>query len=119
MIRDEYSAGSDSGPSNNVRGRNEAPRMRAACPRTLRGWTFSTHAQRNIDARGFAPDDVVDACEHHEIAMTADNYEPGRKRYVRGELVVIAAPARLEIITVLLRSHESWNDADARKVTGS
>lgn len=94
---------------------NRAHRLRISCPRALRGWRFSRHAQVNVDARGFAPHDVVKACEEPELTMTADDYGLGRVRYVRGNVVVIAAPASSHIITVLLRSHDEWDDADARK----
>jgi hypothetical protein len=58
---------------------------------------------------------VVEACEDPELTMTAYDYGLGRVRYVRGNVVVIAAPAISLIITVLLRSRDEWDDADARK----
>lgn len=92
-------------------------RPRIACPRTLRGWRFSPHARHKVDARWFAPHDVIDACEDPEMTMTAYDFGPGRMRFVREDLIVIAAPDRRQIITVLLRRYDSWSDDDARKVS--
>lgn len=90
-----------------------APRHR--CPYMLRGWYFSNHARRHIDARGFDPRDVVAACEAAEMSMTASNYGPDRWKYFRGNLVAIASPVTRTVITVLLRSHDEWDDEDARE----
>jgi hypothetical protein len=88
--------------------------LRIRCPHMLRGWRFCAHARENVDARGFWPLDVVDACESPEMTATAFNYGPDRWRYVRGHLVVIVNRTNRTVITVLLRSEDEWNDGDAR-----
>ncbi len=101
------------------KGAQPAPRRaRIGCPQTLRGWRFSRHAQSAVDARRFTPHEVIEACERPEVAMSANDYGSGRMRFVRGRVVVIAVPARSEIITVLLRTYDTWDNADARQVTG-
>lgn len=92
------------------------PLPHISCPHLLRGWHFSPHARENIDARGFDPHEVVAACLSPEITATACDRGLGRMRYVRGNLVVIAAPATRQIITVLLRSYDEWDNRDARLV---
>lgn len=84
------------------------------CPHLLRGWRFTAHARVHIDARGFDPHQVVATCEAPQITMSAYNSGPGRMRYVGEHLVVIADPAVRVIVTVLLRTYDEWDDADAR-----
>ncbi|UCN13609.1 hypothetical protein LFM56_11905 [Cellulomonas iranensis] len=91
------------------------PRIR--CPRELRGWRFSPHARASLDARGFDPHQVVATCEAPEITVTAYNYGPGRIRFIARGLVVIAVPGTRQIVTALLRSHEQWDDDDARRAS--
>lgn len=95
-----------------------AARLRIACPGRLRDWSFSPHARAAVDGRGFDPHEVVRTCQDPEISSTAYDYGAGRFRFVRGHLVVIANPEERRIITVLLRSYQQWNNADARKVVG-
>lgn len=90
-----------------------APRHR--CPYMLRGWRFCDHAREKVDARGVDPRAAVAACEAPETMVTAFNYGPDRWKYFRGNLVVIAIPATRTVITVLLRSHDEWDDEDARE----
>jgi len=85
----------------------------------LRGWSFGAHAREHIDARGFDAHAVVEACAGPEITVTAENYGPGRVRYVKGDLVVIAIPATRRVVTALLRSHDEWCDDDALRVSGA
>ncbi len=95
-------------------------RPRIQCPRELRAWHFSPHAREHIDSRGFDPHRVVATCEGGpQITVTAYNYGPGRVRFVAGDLVVIAVPPQTrQVITVLLRSQEQWDDEDARRASG-
>lgn len=90
-------------------------RHRISCPHQLRGWRFSRHAREHIDAREFDPHEVVAACTEPEITATAYDYGPGRVRYTRGRLVVIAVPQTRQIVTALLRSYDQWDDQDARR----
>ena len=90
-------------------------RPRIACPARLRGWSFTHHARDAVDGRWFDPHDVISVCESPDISSTAYDYGPGRFRYLRGRLVVIAVPETRLIITVLLRSYDTWNNDDARK----
>jgi len=89
--------------------------QRISCPHLLRGWRFSCHAREHIDARAFDPHEVVAACVAPEITATAYDYGPGRVRYMRGNLVVIAVPESRQIVTALLRSYDQWDDEDARR----
>jgi hypothetical protein len=85
----------------------------------LRGWSFGAHARDHINARGFDPHSVVEACTSPEITVTAENYGPGRVRYVKGDLVVIAIPESRQVVTALLRSHHEWCDEDALRISGA
>ena len=85
------------------------------CPSRLGGWWLSPHARAAVISRGFDPHEVIRVCEDPELSVTGYDYGPDRFRYVRGNLVVIAAPQDRQIITVLLRSYQQWNNDDARK----
>ena len=93
-------------------------RRRLDWPSCLRGWHFSRHARAAVDARGFDPHAVVEACANPEIRATAFDYGDGRYRCTRGDIVVIAVPQTSTIITVLLRSYEVWTNAEARETVG-
>lgn len=93
-------------------------RLVAGCPEAMDGWRFTQHARARVNARGFDPHEVVRACESPEICTTAYDYGHDRFRYVRGKVVVIAVPDTAEIVTVLLRSYQQWNDTEARKAMG-
>lgn len=95
-----------------MRGRR---RPAAPCPARLRGWWFSPHARAAVVSRGFDPHEVIRTCEEPEISVSGYDYGPDRFRYVRGEMVVIAVPHSRQIVTVLLRSYQQWNNNDARK----
>jgi hypothetical protein len=108
----------NSRPTPAILRRRRARQVRVPCPQDLNSWHFSHHARTRVDSRGFAPHEVLLAVTHPEITVTAFNYGPGRVRYVRGDLVVVACPEASEIVTVLLHSQDEWDDNDARTVNG-
>jgi hypothetical protein len=82
------------------------------------GWRFSVHARDVVRRRGFDKEGVLLACVDPQVTYTAYNYGPGRSVHQRGHLAVVVDRRALVVVTVLLRTQQSWSDDDARRVNG-
>jgi len=65
--------------------------------------------------RGFSRADVLETC--HNPSLTYASFDHGEGQYVftRGHVSLVVHPESKTVITVLLRSHGTWDDEDARR----
>lgn len=78
------------------------------------GWRLSGHARRAAASRGFTTHEVMLAIGDPEVKYTAFDYGEHRVVHKRGHLTVVLDLHNHTVITVLLRSYDTWTDADAR-----
>lgn len=79
------------------------------------GWHLTPHARQRIHARGVRASDLIAALTRPEITYPTG---PGGSRTVltHGRLAIVAHAKTRNVLTVLLRTEELWDDEDCRAV---
>lgn len=77
-------------------------------------WRPTKHAVAKMTARDVAWAEVMEVLQRPEVVYRDTRRSPRQQVMQRGDLAVVVDPADGAVITVLLRSDQQWDDADAR-----
>ena len=78
-------------------------------------WQISHHALQCMRDRGFSRADVLATCHNPSLTYTSFDHGEGQYVFKRGHVSLVVHPESKTVITVLLRSHDTWDDEDARR----
>jgi hypothetical protein len=76
---------------------------------------YSRHARETMARRGWTFEDVEAALTRPEVVDDSKHHGADRWRYHRGPLCVVVSSDGKTVITVLLRTLDTWTDADVQQ----